>query len=106
MARTVQCVLLKKEADGLDFAPYPGELGKRIWESVSKEAWQQWQELRSVPLFADWMIRLVLGFLLGAFRHSIESEIEGILGNEEAAQLAALLAKLRERVREMERKAD
>ncbi|MFM2060246.1 MAG: hypothetical protein RLY71_4631, partial [Pseudomonadota bacterium] len=35
-------VLLKKEADGLDFAPYPGELGKRIYEQVSKEAWQQW----------------------------------------------------------------
>ena len=42
MARTVQCVLLKKEGDGLDFAPYPGELGKRIYESVSKEGWQQW----------------------------------------------------------------
>ncbi len=42
MARTVQCILLKKEGDGLDFAPYPGELGKRIYEQVSKEAWQQW----------------------------------------------------------------
>ena len=42
MARTVQCVLLKKEADGLDFAPYPGELGKRIYANVSKEAWAQW----------------------------------------------------------------
>jgi len=42
MARTVHCVLLKKDADGLDFAPYPGELGKRIYGSVCKEAWQQW----------------------------------------------------------------
>ena len=42
MARTVQCVLLKKEGDGLDFAPYPGELGKRIYLNVCKEAWQQW----------------------------------------------------------------
>ena len=42
MARTVQCAHLKKEADGLDFAPYPGELGKRIYASVSKEAWQLW----------------------------------------------------------------
>ena len=42
MARTVQCTYLKKEADGLDFAPYPGELGKRIWENVSKQAWQEW----------------------------------------------------------------
>ena len=33
---------LGKEAEGLDFPPYPGELGKRIWESVSKQAWQDW----------------------------------------------------------------
>jgi Fe-S cluster biosynthesis and repair protein YggX len=42
MARTVQCIKLGKEAEGLDFPPYPGELGKRIWESVSKEAWAAW----------------------------------------------------------------
>jgi Fe-S cluster biosynthesis and repair protein YggX len=42
MARTVHCVKLQKEAEGLDLPPYPGELGKRIWESVSKEAWQGW----------------------------------------------------------------
>jgi Fe-S cluster biosynthesis and repair protein YggX len=42
MARTVQCVYLKKEAEGLDFAPYPGELGKRIYDNVSKEAWAGW----------------------------------------------------------------
>ena len=40
MARTVQCVYLKREAEGLDFAPYPGELGKRIYASVSKEGRQ------------------------------------------------------------------
>lgn len=42
MARTVECVLLKQEAEGLDFAPYPGELGQRIFDNVSKQAWQQW----------------------------------------------------------------
>lgn len=42
MARTVNCAYLKKEAEGLDFAPYPGELGKRIYQNVSKEAWQLW----------------------------------------------------------------
>ena len=42
MARTVQCVKLNKEADGMDFPPYPGELGKKLYESVSKEAWQMW----------------------------------------------------------------
>ncbi|HTL19620.1 MAG: oxidative damage protection protein [Steroidobacteraceae bacterium] len=42
MSRMVQCVLLKREAEGLDRAPYPGELGRRIYEQVSKEAWAQW----------------------------------------------------------------
>jgi Fe-S cluster biosynthesis and repair protein YggX len=42
MARMVQCIKLGKEAEGLDFAPYPGELGKRIYNEVSKEAWAAW----------------------------------------------------------------
>ena len=42
MARTVHCIKLNKEAEGMDFPPYPGELGKRIYESVSKEAWAAW----------------------------------------------------------------
>ena len=42
MARIVHCVKLGKEAEGLDFPPYPGELGKRIYDNVSKQAWQQW----------------------------------------------------------------
>jgi Fe-S cluster biosynthesis and repair protein YggX len=42
MARTVHCVKLGKEAEGLDFPPYPGELGKRLYENVSKEAWALW----------------------------------------------------------------
>ncbi len=42
MAKTVHCVLLKREAEGLERAPYPGELGQRILENVSKEAWQRW----------------------------------------------------------------
>ncbi len=42
MARTVQCIKLKKEAEGLAVPPYPGDLGVRIYKSVSKEAWQGW----------------------------------------------------------------
>ncbi len=42
MTRLVQCAKLGREAEGLDWAPYPGELGQRIFESISKEAWQQW----------------------------------------------------------------
>ena len=42
MTRMVKCVKLGKEAPGLDYPTYPGELGKKIFENVSKEAWQLW----------------------------------------------------------------
>jgi len=42
MARMVKCVKLGVEAEGLDLPPMPGELGKKLWENVSKEAWQGW----------------------------------------------------------------
>jgi len=42
MARMIQCVFLKREAPGLDRPPFPGEMGKRIYENVSKEAWERW----------------------------------------------------------------
>lgn len=42
MTRMVHCVKLGREAEGLDFPPMPNELGKRVFENVSKEAWQQW----------------------------------------------------------------
>ena len=42
MARTVHCVILGEEAEGLDYQTYPGELGERIFNSVSKQAWGQW----------------------------------------------------------------
>ena len=42
MARMVKCVKLGREAEGLDRPPYPGQLGQRIYENVSKEAWQGW----------------------------------------------------------------
>ena len=42
MVRTVFCEYLKKDAEGLDFQLYPGELGKRIFNSISKQAWSEW----------------------------------------------------------------
>ncbi len=42
MTRMVHCVKLGRDLEGLDRPPYPGELGKRIYENVSKEAWQGW----------------------------------------------------------------
>ena len=44
MARMVQCVYLKKEAEGMSFSPYPGELCKRIYDGVSKEAFELWKK--------------------------------------------------------------
>jgi Fe-S cluster biosynthesis and repair protein YggX len=54
----VQCAYLKREAPGLERPPYPGELGKRIYESISQEAWSRWlhhqtmliNEYRLVPI--------------------------------------------------------
>jgi len=42
MSRNVHCIKLDKEAAGLTTLPYPGDLGKRIYEQVSQEAWQMW----------------------------------------------------------------
>jgi Fe-S cluster biosynthesis and repair protein YggX len=42
MSRIVHCVKLNREAEGLERAPYPGALGQRILENVSKQAWQEW----------------------------------------------------------------
>ncbi|MDP1558784.1 MAG: oxidative damage protection protein [Nitrosomonas sp.] len=42
MVRMVKCIKLGYEAEGLDYQTYPGELGKRIFENVSKKAWAEW----------------------------------------------------------------
>ncbi|MDR0735782.1 MAG: oxidative damage protection protein [Zoogloeaceae bacterium] len=48
MTRTVNCIKLGVEAEGLDFPPLPGALGQRIFEQVSKDAWQQWIRLQTM----------------------------------------------------------
>ena len=61
MSRTIKCVMLGEGAEGLDYAPYPGELGQRIYDNVSKEAWQRWlahqtmliNEYRLTPIEPD-----------------------------------------------------
>jgi len=47
MARMVNCVKLKTEAEGLDYPPYPGEVGTKIWQSISKQAWQEWMDVQT-----------------------------------------------------------
>ncbi len=48
MSHIVNCVKLKKEAEGLARAPYPGEIGKKIFENVSNEAWQMWMKHQTI----------------------------------------------------------
>jgi Fe-S cluster biosynthesis and repair protein YggX len=44
MARMVMCAKLGKELPGLSRPPFPGELGKRVFENISEQAWQMWQQ--------------------------------------------------------------
>lgn len=55
MTHTVHCTFLDKQAEGLDKPPYPGELGQRIYDNISREAWQQWLE-RSVMIINEYQL--------------------------------------------------
>ncbi|MFV2055785.1 MAG: oxidative damage protection protein [Thiohalomonadales bacterium] len=48
MSRMVQCAMLGKEAEGLDRAPFPGEKGQRIFDTISKQAWQKWMAHQTI----------------------------------------------------------
>ncbi|MGR6833134.1 oxidative damage protection protein [Aliivibrio wodanis] len=74
MSRTVFCVLLNKEADGLDFQLYPGELGKRIFDNISKEAWGQWQHKQTMLINEK-----KLNMMDPEHRKLLETEMEGFL---------------------------
>ena len=76
MARMVECVVLKREAEGLDEPPHPGEIGQRIYETVSKEGWTEWlQRLQMIinenqlnsadERSVDIIEQHMLGFLFG-----------------------------------------
>jgi Fe-S cluster biosynthesis and repair protein YggX len=44
MARTIQCVKLGREAEGLEKPPFKGELGQKVFDTISKDAWKMWLE--------------------------------------------------------------
>ena len=48
MSRKVQCQYLGEELEGLAFQTYPGDLGKRIYDNISQQAWQKWLELQTM----------------------------------------------------------
>ena len=48
MARTIFCTFLQRDAEGQDFQLYPGDMGKRSYNEISKEAWGQWQKKQTM----------------------------------------------------------
>ncbi|MGA7799359.1 MAG: oxidative damage protection protein [Gammaproteobacteria bacterium] len=76
MARIVHCVVLKREAEGLEAPPHPGPLGERIYENVSQEGWQKWLERLTMiinenglstadPASVEVIEKHMIGFLFG-----------------------------------------
>ncbi|EWH08763.1 oxidative damage protection protein [Catenovulum agarivorans DS-2] len=84
MARTVFCQYLNKEAEGLDFQLYPGDIGKRIFDNISKEAWALWQK-KQVMLINEKKLnmmnpedrKLLEGAMIGFLFEGQDVEIEG-----------------------------
>ncbi len=74
MSRTVHCIVLKREAEGLEAPPHPGELGIRIYESVSREGWQKWLERLTIIINENGLSTADPGSLA-----VIEQHMEGFL---------------------------
>ncbi|MBE2893951.1 oxidative damage protection protein [Spirabiliibacterium falconis] len=74
MARTVFCEYLQAEAEGLDFQLYPGELGKRIFNSISKQAWGEWMKKQTMLVNEK-----KLNMMNPEHRALLEKEMEGFL---------------------------
>jgi Fe-S cluster biosynthesis and repair protein YggX len=58
MARTVQCSKFKKELPGLEKPPFGGELGKRIYDTVSQEAWEQWSKDVQIKVLNEYRLNM------------------------------------------------
>ncbi|MDH3637486.1 MAG: oxidative damage protection protein [Gammaproteobacteria bacterium] len=86
MSRTVHCVKLGREAEGLDYPPWPGELGKKVYENISKEAWQQWVQHQTMiineyrlnpldPKAKEMIVTEMEKFLFGSGSHKPEGYV-------------------------------
>lgn len=74
MSRQVYCEYFKKDAEGLDFQLYPGELGKRIFDNISKEAWALWQKKQTMLINEK-----KLSMMNPDDRKLLEAEMQGFL---------------------------
>lgn len=80
MTRMVQCVVLNKEAPGLEYAPYPGELGVRIYQQASAEAWQMWLKQQTMLINENRLVPIE-----PRARQFIEKEMENFFFGEGSA---------------------
>jgi Fe-S cluster biosynthesis and repair protein YggX len=97
MSRVVQCVVLGEAAEAMDYAPYPGPLGQRIYEQVSKQGWQRWvahqtmliNEYRLTPIepkARQFLVAEMEKFLFGAGAAKPEGFVEASDGASEASK--------------------
>ena len=77
MTRTVKCVYLDKEAAGLTRVPYPGDLGKRMYDNVCQEAWQEWLKHQTMLINEK-----QLSLMDADSRKYLQSEMEKFFNNE------------------------
>jgi Fe-S cluster biosynthesis and repair protein YggX len=78
MTRTVFCRKYKQELEGLERAPYPGELGRNIFENVSKKAWQEWTDHQTMLINEKH-----LNLMDPESRKYLQQEMEKFLSGEE-----------------------
>ena len=80
MSRIVFCEKLQRETEGLERPPWPGELGRRIYEHIGKEAWQQWLAYQTMLINENRLLPLD-----PATRKFLATEMQRFLFGEEAA---------------------
>ncbi len=82
MTRMVHCSKLGKEAEGLERMPYPGDLGQRIYNEISKQAWQEWVNHQTML-----MNEYRLSPINAKDRKFLEEEMEKFLFGEGASKI-------------------
>ncbi len=77
MSRTVMCRKYQQELEGLDFAPMPGKKGEELFTTVSKKAWQEWQEQQTMLINEKH-----LNLMDPSTRKYLQAQMEHFLDNE------------------------
>jgi Fe-S cluster biosynthesis and repair protein YggX len=81
MARTVHCKKLNQELPGLDMPPFPGPKGEEIFNTVSKQAWQEWMEHQTTLIN-----EMRLNMMDLTARHYLAEQREKFLNDEDVDQ--------------------